>query len=368
VRVLFVSKPVVPPWHDGSKNLVRDLAMHLERAVPTVLVGPGAVPLGPRVHMDVVYRDAGRFAPGVAANARVLARLLGGDPEDAWHFVFAPNPASSGAAVVARTAVRARGWRGKIVQTVASAPARFEGASRLLFGDVVVCLSEHTRERLVHHGADASRLRVIPPCAPAPREVGADEIARLRSELRVGDAPLVVYPGDYEVSRGARTVADAVPALLRAVPEARVVFACRPKTARAVEARRAVEAALGKHAEYTRHAGTVSDMAVLLAAADVVAFPVDELYGKVDVPLVVLEALAMGRPLVLARGGPLEEVPTAAFVDPGDSEGLAQACVSALRGDEAPRAGAASGRDLWARRFSPRVVAAAHDALYEELD
>ena len=75
-NVLFVSKPIVPPWHDGSKNLVRDVASHLTRARATVLTTRGGTPLGERVTLDPIYSDGGAFAPSVLANARVFRRLL----------------------------------------------------------------------------------------------------------------------------------------------------------------------------------------------------------------------------------------------------------------------------------------------------
>jgi len=68
-RVLFVSKPIVPPWNDGSKNLVRDVARHLTRASATVLTTEGAPSLGDRVAMEAIYTTPGRFAPGLAQNA-----------------------------------------------------------------------------------------------------------------------------------------------------------------------------------------------------------------------------------------------------------------------------------------------------------
>ena len=36
--VLLVSKPIAPPWHDSSKNLVRDLASHLLITLTVVLL------------------------------------------------------------------------------------------------------------------------------------------------------------------------------------------------------------------------------------------------------------------------------------------------------------------------------------------
>ena len=80
MRVLFVSKPLAPPWNDGSKNLARDVASRLVRARATVLTTPNAPPIprrtGAPVDAEAIYRDAGRFTPALSANARVFARLV----------------------------------------------------------------------------------------------------------------------------------------------------------------------------------------------------------------------------------------------------------------------------------------------------
>ncbi len=368
-RVLFVSKPIAPPWHDGSKNLVRDIAAHVTRAEPTVLTVPGATSIGPRVTMEPVYGDAGRFIPGLAANARVLGRLLSGDPLDLWHFVFAPNPASSSAARLARSIRRATGWKGPLVQTVASAPRRFEGIGRWIFGDRVVVLTEWMRARLVANGLASEMVRVIAPCAAAPPPPSAEARARVRETLGLGNGPLVVYPGDYEVSTGSRTVADAASTILRKVPEATIVFACRTKTAAAEPARARIVASTGGEglADRIKHVGEIDDLPALLAEAKVVVFPVDDLYGKVDLPLVLLESLALGVPLILARGGPLEAIDAARFVEPQDSDRLAREVLRLIASDAEAQEMAERGQALYRRRFRPQVVAAEYDALYEEV-
>ncbi len=367
-RVLFVSKPIVPPWHDGSKNLVRDVARNLRRARPTVMTTRGAPPVGERVTCDPVYEGAGRFAPGLVANARVVTRLMTGDPHDLWHFVFAPNPASSTAARVARRARRLMGWDGPVVQTVASAPRSFDGAGQWMFGDVVVVLSEWMRGRLMGSGMKQP-MRVIPPCAeapPPPTEASKDAV-RARHDLGCG--PLVLYPGDYEVSRGAVTVARATASIVRAVPDARVVFACRAKTPGSAVAAREIREELRAAGleERTRHVGEVDDMPALLASASVVAFPVDDLYGKVDLPLVLLEALALGVPMVVARGGPLEALRSATFCDADDDAAVADAVARLLLDASLARAQADAGKHLYRACFTPPVVAAAYDDLYDEL-
>jgi phosphatidylinositol alpha-1,6-mannosyltransferase len=318
--------------------------------------------------MEAIYTAPGRFAPGLAQNARVVRRLLTGDPHDIWHFVFAPNPASSSVARFASRTRRALGWKGRVVQTIASAPRSFEGVAQWIFGDAVVVVSEWMRGRLLGAGVKA-QVRVIQPCAEAPRPPTEDAKRAIRDQLGLGDAPIVLYPGDYEVSRGAVTVARAVASLAQKTPRAVVVYACRAKTPKSAVSRDAVERSLreaGLH-ERTRHAGEVSDMAALLAASSVVAFPVDDLYGKVDVPLVLLEALALGIPIVAARGGPLEALSSARFVDPEDHAALAAEVARFLLEPTAAHAAVAAGKALFAARFTPQVAALAYDALYAEI-
>jgi phosphatidylinositol alpha-1,6-mannosyltransferase len=299
----------------------------------------------------------------------VLRRLVTGDPHDLWHFVFAPNPASSNAARVAVGVRRVMGWRGRVVQTVASAPRDFTGVERLLFGDVVVAVSEWTRARLVGAGATAGRIRVIPPCARAPEEPHRDRVERARARYDLGTSRVVLYPGDYEVSSGAATVAESARGLLREAPDALVVFACREKTPRAAEARAALTAQLAAAGlgPRTRHVGEIDDLPALIAASSVVAFPVDDLYGKVDLPLVLLEALSLGVPLVLARGGPLETLTSAAFVEPADPAALASSLAALLADPDARAAQAARGKALYKGTFTPESVAARYDDLYQEL-
>jgi glycosyltransferase involved in cell wall biosynthesis len=361
MRVLFVSKPIVPPFDDGSKCLVRDVARALKVAEPTVMVSPGAPGLGPRVRRENVYGTAGRFAPSPATLA--FNRIMFGDPLDLWHFVFAPNTASSSAARIAIRSQRSRGWPGKVVQTVASRPKSFEATS-LYFGDRIVALSEWTRGRLLRAGIADSIVRVIPPCVAEPKPRWTREEVRTRYEL--GDGPVIVYPGDLHVSSGAATVAMAAQLVLREVPGTRFVFACRKKGTDTDAYEAGLREALRGLEPYVRIVGDVPDMHGLLDASDVIAFPVDDLYGKVDLPIVLLEAMALGKPLVVSSGGPLEELP-AKMVPPRDAHALADALVDLCRDERARAELGELGRTTWHRRHTPEVIGAQHDALYVEL-
>ncbi len=178
-RVLFVSKPIVPPYHDGTKCLVRDVATHVTRVAPVVMSAPGVAPLrradGAEVEMEAAYRGAGSFAPAFADNLRAATWLAARSRAAVWHFVFAPNPRSSGAG---RMLKRLR--RVPVVQTVASPPREFRAIETLLFGDVVVAQSHWTKKNIENaaeaEGVTAPRVEVIPP--PVPELASRSLVAR----------------------------------------------------------------------------------------------------------------------------------------------------------------------------------------------
>jgi glycosyltransferase involved in cell wall biosynthesis len=364
--VLLVSKPVAPPWNDSGKNLVRDLAGALTRYTPTVLTRPGADPGLPHVRLETPYaHDSSGFSPALVDNARVALRLLAGPRADLWHFFFAPNPRSS---QVGRLAARVR--RVPSVHTVASAPRRDVDLRRVLFADVSVVLSRHTEARFLAEGVAPERLaRIAPAIAPlAPH----GEEQRRATRIAHGwpaDAPVILYPGDLEVGEGAERVVDAVAALPRR--DVWLVLACRAKTPAARDAelrvRERVRAA-GLETR-TRWAGETRAIHAIVAAADVVALPSTDLYAKMDHPLVLLEAMSLARPVVVARGTPAEELAddeAAIAVEPG-AEALSEV-FARLLDDASLRAavGRAAERAV-AARHAPGPMAASYEAVYDAL-
>ncbi|MEB2311336.1 MAG: glycosyltransferase family 4 protein [Sorangiineae bacterium] len=360
-RVLFVSKPIAPPYHDGTKCLVRDVATHLERFEPIVMSVRGAEPPGARVRAEPVYAGAGGFAPSLADNARAALWLLTRSHSDVWHFVFAPNPRTS---MIGRTLSSLR--RVPVVQTVASPPRSFEGLGRLLFGDVVVAQSRWTRERITEQGGGALRVEIIPPPVGALLARSADATARVRHQLDISEgAPLFVYPGDLETSGGAEAVARCVAPLVQAHPDAVVVFAYREKTAAAARIAEALERRL--RSPNVRLVRELPDVLALISGARAVLFPVDDLHGKVDLPIVLLESMALGVPVVVLDHGPLAELEGATKVPLGDDAALVRVAL-AVSDDEATRARTIeAARAAIRRRYDARVIAGAYERLYEEL-
>jgi glycosyltransferase involved in cell wall biosynthesis len=364
-RILFVSKPVAPPWNDSSKNLVRDLALGLTRH-DAVAFGPsgGQARLGRTEILPIHPAERGGFSPGLRENARVLRELVLGARADAWHFFFAPNPRTS---TLARLTARARRMRS--VQTVCSVPAPQADLERVLFGDRVVVLSRHTEARFLHAGIARERIARIPPCAP-PLEPAPDAQRRAtRREFGLDpERPLLLYPGDLEFGNAAALMLEAHAGL---APDVELLLACRPKTpaARALERTlRERTTALGTHLR-VRFLGETNRILALLAAADVVALPSSVAYAKMDYPLVLLEAMALGRPVVVAEQTPAAELAQAggAIAVAPRLDDLASVLGGLLADSERRERLGAAGRALVLSGYTRPHMAAAYELLYDEL-
>ena len=173
---------------------------------------------------------------------------------------------------------------------------------------------------------------------------------------------MILYPGDLEVSSGAEVTRALVKPLRERFPEAVVVFAYRNKTPLAKERARELRHAL--LAERVRITDQVGNMHALLAASSIVIFPVDDLWGKVDQPIVLLEALALGVPCVVLDRGPLQDVEGATKVPSIDTRSWLD-IITALIPSGALRARAVeAGRAAAATVYASGVVARAYEAIY----
>jgi len=368
--VLFVSKPIAPPFHDGSKCLVRDVAQHLTRVAPIVLSTPGAPQLTPAagalpVRQVSAYGAPGAFTPAFSANLRAAAWVLLRSRASVWHFVFAPNARTSGAG---KLLGRLRGV--PVLQTIASPPRSFAQPQSLFFGDILVAQSAWTRRAIETSyegsGLRAPRIEVIPPPVPDLLAPSADEIAAARRELALApEQRYVLYPGDLETSSGAEATAALAERLQSALPDVVTVFAYRRKSERAAEVATRLAARLPP--AQTRFLENARNILALLAGSAAVVFPVDDLWGKVDLPIVLLEAMALGVPVIALDQGPLQDLEGVLKVPSLDAAHWL-AAVSGLLADPARCAAlAASQRAALAERHAASVVARAYEELYLEL-
>jgi glycosyltransferase involved in cell wall biosynthesis len=366
-RVLFISKPIAPPWNDSSKNLVRDLASNLKRHRPAIMSKKGSAPILAHAEIEPIYpADVHPFAPAFSDNLRVLRHLLTGSRADLWHFFFAPNPRTSTAG-----AWTSRLRRVRTVQTICSAPKNDQVYEKAIFADRTVVLSKSTEKRLLAAGIPAAKIRRIAPCVPhlEPLSDAARSEIKLRFSLPL-DRPVLLYPGDLEFSGGAERAIFALADLPRTAP-AHLAMACRGKTSLALQQEtnlRALVAELGLVSSVT-WIGETSDIVNLLGSAEIVLLPAEALYAKMDLPLALIEAMALKRPVLVGAGTPAEELAEgggALAVDPTRDATSAAVLLLLNNLRECIKMGEKARQTVF-ERYGAQAMAAAYEQLYDEL-
>ena len=370
-EILFVSKPLSPPWDDSGKLLPFLVARHLEMVRPIVLVPRGHTLVWPGGACEEVYGRVSSFRVPRLDKVRLLWRLLASPTPHLVHFFFSPNPATT---AMGRLFRRMKP-DALVLQTIMSLPRESLERAGGVFGDVIVVWSalaaSLVQEHLERHGLPGRVVHIPPgiePLSPMERE----EKRSMRVSLGLPpDVPLFLFAGDLEFSIAATTLAHAVLKVLERT-SAVFVFACRTKTPAALRVSRDVQAVLaGPIARgQVRFLTTVQVFHDLVRCVDVQVLPADTTYAKTDLPMVVLEGLSAGVPAVVGTGTAMDELVVsgaAIGVDPRSPEALAEVLV-ALAGDPEARAAAGrAGRDVVMKRYTASAMAKAYDRLYLEV-
>jgi glycosyltransferase involved in cell wall biosynthesis len=240
-------------------------------------------------------------------------------------------------------------------------------------GDRVIAISHYVAARVqARYRVDPARLRVIYRGVDSavfdPALAVGDRVHRLAQAWRLPPgAPVVMLAGRLTRWKGAELLLDAM--ALTPSKEAYCVLVGSDQGRRAYADRLVARAERLGLAGRVRFAGHCEDMPAALQLADVVvsASLKPEPFGRV-----VIEAQAMGRPVVVSdHGGAAETVQpglTGWRVPPGDAAALADAVQTALSLDAEEKAALAErARDSVLTYFTTTAMQQSTLAVYREL-
>lgn len=304
-----------------------------------------------RVRPDVVHGHSGY--PHYAALTAAAARAAGAS---AVHSLYCPLEA----------AVHDR-------RRLVAHPA--VGRAVLAGVDHVLPMSANVDASLARAGIAAARRTVVAPGLRASLTAGLPTRAECRRQVGVGeDEELVLFVGNPSHAKGIDVLLAAAERVFPARPAARLActfeLAYRGRAARA----EAIDEALRRSpiADRFRFFGLLARIAVLMRAADLAVFPFRSTSGPSDLPVALMECMAVGTPVIasdLAGNVELAGPDRAALllVPAGDPSALA-AALEALLGDErGRRALGEAGRRALATRYPLDGAVATLTSVYDAL-
>jgi glycosyltransferase involved in cell wall biosynthesis len=205
----------------------------------------------------------------------------------------------------------------------------------------------------IYYGIDPSPYQ--PDILPPSRRPEGDPLKR----------PTIGVVARLAPQKGHRVLFDALPAVRAAVPDVHVRLVGHEELSTTSEL---MAYALQKGiASFVDFEGFRADIPRVMADLDVFVLPsLWEGFG-----LVLLEAMAAGRPVVASAVGPIPEIVvdglTGLLVPPGDPSALAEAITRLLRDPDLAAAYGRAGRARVERELRVDTMVARTEALYEEL-
>lgn len=351
-----------PPPLDGQAVATARLADLLDgaRRVTRVDVGapegdhvvaPGAAQIG-RALYAVRLRGRVRNALADAPGAPVLWPSVSPSPLGHLRDRVGVAPAFRGRPVVGVV------HRGDFERLFTSPLTRTSGARLVRRLAALVFLTERLAEACAEH-VPASKRVVIPNTISDDAIPSAEAVCdkQARRAARAPRAPLrLLYLSAMIPSKGYGHVLDAAARLRDRGVEARTTFAGRWPSQTAERDFEARTDALGLRDLVDVRGGVSRDAAAALhLEADLLVLPTT--YPVEAQPLVVIEALAAGTPVVVSRHAGLPEMITdgreGLFVDPADPDAIATAAVHAR---DAWPALSAAARSRFEDAYSPETV------------
>lgn len=302
------------------------------------------------------------------ADVSVLSRLIGLLRREQIDLIHVHLPLSGVLARLARRPGRVR-W---VVYTEHGVPSHYRVISRTLnaatyrMNDAVIAVSAEVASRIRHYVRNGRPRLVTIPNAIDPAIFNDQRIDRSRicREFSLPiDARLVVTVGNLRGAKGHRHLLAAARRLIAEEPRTRVlIVGLGPlEIPLKEEARR-----LGLNGRVV-FTGFRADATSLIAAADVYVLP--SLFE--GLPISLLEAMALGRPVIATRVGGVPEVvasgETGILVPPGDADRLASEILSLLRDPTRSRRLGESARAAVTQRFSVRQMVDATEDVYRTL-
>jgi glycosyltransferase involved in cell wall biosynthesis len=232
--------------------------------------------------------------------------------------------------------------------------------------DTLICVSEAVKASFLGAGVSAGKLVTVNNCIDLDKFSLSHTGAKARGEFAPqGDEKLVASIGRVVPKKGHHYVIAAAKKVVKQCPTARflIVGAGRAEKDdyRQQLADQVKQAGLEERVIFT---GQRDDIPEIMAAADVVVLASGSEATPEASPLVIVEALAMGTPVVASNLGGVPEIlhdgKTGYLVPPRDSAALADAILRLLQNQEKARdmgrAGQAWVRERFrATNFSARI-------------
>ncbi len=325
-KILLFTRPLVPPWDEASKNLAFDIAKNCKGNFSFKLLTSNKKELLDALGFDKTSSfiqqkfQIEKIYSSSEFNLFQKIRLLiwfffSGSIGEVIHFLFTPRSLTS-------FLIRLRLFfsQTKTIQTVATFHQNITSTQKLkkiFFADQIVAQSRYTQQKLENCGI--SNTKLIYPGIDLEKFKPAFRNENLMIALGIEPKDFVfLYPGEYSRLKALENILAFLKILKekKELENWKFIFACRIKNNQDAQEKKRFQNKI-KSLEFQKKIifiDTFRNMPALYNLSDLVFFPIREMTGKFDIPLVLIEAMATKKPVLVSDIPVLKE-----FIKPNET-------------------------------------------------
>lgn len=375
-KILLVTRPLCTPWDEASKNFAYDLAKILQNTPVTILTHGHIDDLPKNVSQQSIYtQSAFSFTQKIR-----LIYYLWKHAQDfkIIHLLFTPTKFN------AKILKMILPSSCKIIQTLATLREDLystDELKKMLFGDVIITYSEYSKNRIEKLFGSAyftdKNVKIYPiyPGIDLTKYIPAKKDSELMKKWKIDcDDKIVTYPGEYVRLGATDVIVSAFLELWKYKHNHHIKYlcACRVKNEQDAKKKKDVMTRFEKagHSDKVIYTDTYGDMNKIYNLSDIVLFPVENMHGKFDVPLAMIEPYACKKPVIASDLPLFKEFSSSAFnvIIPRDDHHALATAIKELSIDHKRRE--ELGEHAWAfahKTFNITAIAAQYEKLYRQL-
>ena len=365
-KILLITRPIAPPWDEASKNFAYYLAKSVD-GFDFSLLTPKIISDFPEKISQIPIYSKNHLDWSERLRLLKIAPMI--KNFDIAHFMLTPNKLNTWAFKTFLTNKQT-----KTIQTIATLREDLfsdEDFKKIIFADLIITYSDYAKNKLEKIGFK-NVVRIYPGIDielffPKPKDFSAMEIFKIKQSDFV-----ISYPGEYTRLGATDDIVSSLPELFAKIPNAKFVFANRIKNEKDARKKDEIIATLKEKGilEKVIFTDTFSDMPKIYNFSDIVIFPVQNMQGKFDVPLAVIEAMACAKPVIISNLPILQEFTSqenSIVINPKDSSQLNAAIVDLFENKEKCAKIGAVARNYVAENFDIQDVAKRYQEVYNNL-
>jgi glycosyltransferase involved in cell wall biosynthesis len=293
MKILFISRSINPPWTEGVKNTIK---LIIESITNHKFIVPTKEEFSfnlENVEELPISKEEESFKVPLKSKINLFKNLILNKEIDAYHLFGMPKKHSS-------TLIKyfSKKRNKKTIQTLSNIEDK--ESKKLYFADKIIVMSKHSQNKLKELEIDSE---VIYP------SIDLEEFTNIkdyRKELNIKKERVILYAGDLDKD----TTQNLINIILNSPKKIKFIIAVRNKTKEIIHNKQILKNKVKEQNLENIIFVKRADMPKLINTSDIVIFPVKKITSKLDIPMILLEALALKKPILVSNNPLLKEILT----------------------------------------------------------